>query len=115
MKKILVITHFAGSPVHGMVLRNYLLASEWVKQGHEVTLITSNYSHFRTNQPKRSWRPSYDIIEGIKYVWLPGVKYKARSALGRVVAMAFFVGNVYCWWWANRRKQHFDIVVASSP
>lgn len=44
---ILYINHYAGSPEMGMEFRTYYLANEWVKMGHNVTIIAGDYSHLR--------------------------------------------------------------------
>ena len=52
---ILYINHYAGSPEMGMEFRTYYLASEWVKMGHNVTIIAGDYSHLRRKNPKLHW------------------------------------------------------------
>src|SRR3954468_20797879 len=49
--KILLINHYAGSPRHGMEFRPYYLAHEWVRAGHQVTIVAASHSHLRSNQP----------------------------------------------------------------
>jgi hypothetical protein len=38
MMNILLTNHFADSKIHGMEYRQYYLAREWVKLGHQVTI-----------------------------------------------------------------------------
>ena len=48
---ILLINHYAGSNIHGMEYRPYYLAKEWVKVGHDVTIVAASFSHVRSKQP----------------------------------------------------------------
>ena len=43
----MLINHYAGSVYHGMEFRPYYMAKEWVKEGHDVTVITAAFSHLR--------------------------------------------------------------------
>ena len=40
---ILYINHYAGSPRMGMEFRPYYFAREWVKMGHDVTMIANSF------------------------------------------------------------------------
>lgn len=111
--KILIVSHFAGSPAHGMVIRNFLLAREWVRQGHSVTILASDFSHYRAVQPNhKSWK-KIEYIEGVRYIWVKGLKYKASSSFGRVFSMAWF--TVQCYLHSLHDSQEYDVVIASSP
>lgn len=35
----------------GMEFRPYYFAREWVKMGHDVTMIAGDYSHLRSKNP----------------------------------------------------------------
>ena len=48
---ILYIEHYAGSPEMGMEFRPYYLSKEWVRMGHNVTIIAGDYSHLRKKNP----------------------------------------------------------------
>ena len=49
---ILLVNHYAGSVDMGMEFRPYYLAREWVKMGHNVTIVAGNFSHLRKNNPE---------------------------------------------------------------
>lgn len=49
---ILYINHYAGGPQWGMEYRPYYLAREWVRSGHQVTLVGASHSHIRARQPE---------------------------------------------------------------
>ena len=48
---ILLINHYAGSHHHGMEYRPFCLGREWVKLGHQVTVVAASHSHLRIQQP----------------------------------------------------------------
>ena len=48
---ILMISHYAGAPQYGMEYRSYYMAREWVRMGHQVTVVGASFSHLRKSQP----------------------------------------------------------------
>ena len=74
----------AGSLRHGMVYGHYYLAREWVRLGHDVTIIAASFSHSRSVQPDVGWRPRTEYIDGIRYRWIPTRRYGAHNNIGRV-------------------------------
>lgn len=92
---ILLVNHYAGSPVHGMEYRPFYLAREWVRRGHTVRILASSESHVRARQPDLGGRNSFDEdIEGVSYSWYRTPPY-AGNGIGRVRNMASFVGRLY--------------------
>ncbi len=112
-KNILLINHYAGSPIYGMEFRPYYLAREWVRQGHDVTIVASSESHVRYSAPKTEGAVAREVLEGIRYFWLKTSKYQSNG-FKRVLNMFSFIRQLY-----KQRKQletekPFDIVIASS-
>ena len=109
---ILYIFHYAGSPEYGMAFRPYYMSREWVKQGHNVTIIASSFSHLRQKQPVVLKDFQEETKEGIKYVWLKGNEY--GGSLARILNIASFVWKLY----RNAKKiaktYKPDLVIASS-
>lgn len=109
---ILLINHYAGSPSYGMEFRPYYLAREWVKQGHQVTIIGSSFSHLRQRNPIVAKDFQEEIIDGIKYIWLKGDAYE--GSLGRICNILSFI------WKLQRNAKRIaisfrpDLVIASS-
>ncbi len=67
--QIVVIAHFAGSLKHGMVFGHYYLAREWVRMGHEVTIVAAAYAHTRSSQPEGiSGTFTEERIDGIRLI-----------------------------------------------
>ena len=106
---ILLINHYAGSEKYGMEYRPYYMAREWVKLGHNVTIVGANFSHLRNKQPTCR----EEIVDGIRYVWLPTNSYKGNG-IGRILNMGLFVLQLFF------RQNHIlsdfipDVVIASS-
>ncbi|HPR58990.1 MAG TPA: glycosyltransferase family 4 protein, partial [Bacteroidales bacterium] len=77
---------------HGMVYGHYYLAREWVKMGHEVTIVASSYAHTRFRQPAQTGKIQEEMIDGIRYIWLSTNAYNPNSSLGRfrnILAFSF--------------------------
>jgi len=110
---ILLINHYAGSQELGMEYRPFYLAREWIKMGHDVTILASSFAHIRSSQPEVKKDLQENIHEGIRYVWLKGPKYTGNG-FGRVRNMFYFIFKL----WRNARKiskrYKPDLVIASS-
>lgn len=111
--KILIMNHYAGSPVYGMEYRPYYLAKEWVKDGHEVTIISASFSHLRIKQPSINEKKYViETIEGIKYLWINTPKYNGNG-IKRIINILTFLmrinslNNIF-------KETRYDIVIASS-
>lgn len=112
---ILYINHYAGSIYHGMEYRPYYLAREWVKHGHNVTIVASNYSHIRQKNIELNADLDYleEMIDGIRYFWCKTPPY-GENGIKRVINIFAFLRKV----WnlkdniiANHKP---DLVIASS-
>lgn len=110
---ILLINHYAGSVKHGMEFRPFYMAREWVKQGHEVTIIAASHSHLRSKPPEVSNSQSEEVIDGVRYIWLKTPAYQGNG-VKRVINMFAFVTRLWlkAAYWVNTLKP--DVVIASS-
>lgn len=106
---IIIIDHYAGSPFLGMEFRPYYLGKEWVKMGHQVTIIGASFSHLRKVQPILG----EETIEGIKYIWIKTNKYSGNG-VGRLISMLIFVTKLYFKAKRLAKKINPDVVIASS-
>ena len=110
---ILLIDHYAGSPVLGMEYRPYYLARQWVREGHRVRIIAASNAHTRIRQPRISGTIDRQGFDGIEYVFLKTPAYKGNG-WGRIFNILVFVAQLYL------RVKHVckdfkpDIVIASS-
>lgn len=110
---ILLVNHYAGSVDMGMEFRPYYLAREWVKMGHNVTIVAGDFSHLRKNNPEVTRDFQEQNIEGIKYCWLKTGAYHGNGA-ARALTMFRFVRKL--WFNAQYLVDRYkpDIVIASS-
>lgn len=110
---ILLINHYAGSPQMGMEYRPYYLAKEWIKKGHNVTILLANQSHIRQYNPELPHDFFEENIDGIKYIWVKTPKYTGNG-VARVKNIFAFSLKIY-------RKANYlatltkpNVVIASS-
>lgn len=110
---ILLINHYAGSPAMGMEYRPYYMAKEWLKLGHKVTIVAASFSHLRSQQPYVTSSIQEEKIDGIHYVWLKTPSYSGNG-VGRVSNMLCFVAKLYKYLPQIAKKEHPDVIIASS-
>lgn len=110
---VLLINHYAGSPEHGMEFRPFYMAEEWVKMGHNVTIIAADYSHLRTKNPVIEHDFTCEKISDITYCWVHTNEYQGNG-VKRAITMAQFLIKL----WTNARKlvknYEPDVVITSS-
>jgi glycosyltransferase involved in cell wall biosynthesis len=110
---IFLINHYAGSPTMGMEYRPYYLAQEWIKLGHDVTILLANYSHIRQVNPKQDEDLKIEMIDGIRYIWINTPTYDGNG-LGRIKNMfAFIQKTLYKASYFTKEFQP-NVVIASS-
>ena len=113
MAKILYIDHYAGSVVHGMEFRPYYMAREWIKMGHQVSIVAASHSHLRLRNPAVSNELTVERVAGVDFVWLRTPPYSGNG-YDRVWNIISFVRALY------RHFRHLvavyspDVVIASS-
>ncbi|MFA6924330.1 MAG: glycosyltransferase family 4 protein [Bacteroidales bacterium] len=111
--RILLINHYAGSSKLGMEYRPYYLAKEWVKNGHDVTIIASSFSHVRSVQPEVKSNFETQNIDGIKYIWLKTKAYQGNS-IKRFFNILEFVFKLFFKSSYIAKTFKPDVVIASS-
>lgn len=110
---ILLINHYAGSNIHGMEYRPYYLAKEWVKLGHQVTIIAASHSHIRTVQPQIKSRWTEEWLDGIKYIWVKTPEYEGNG-IYRILNILSFVKELALNYRRIGEMTNPDVVIASS-
>ena len=110
---ILIINHYAGSPLLGMEFRPYYLAKEWIKLGHNVTIIAADFSHLRSKQPVVHADLQYEKTDGISYLWLKTPKYES-SGFKRILNILMFNIKLLIYYNKIRALADPEAVIASS-
>lgn len=110
--KILLINHYTGSKDYGMEYRPYYLAREWVKRGHQVSIVGATYSHLRLKNPVVNKDYTCEDVDGIRYIWFKTPAYV--GSLARIKNMLVFMRKLYKY--SSRLVQDVkpDLVIASS-
>lgn len=109
---ILLINHYAGSKEYGMEFRPYYLAKEWVKQGHQITIVGASFSHLRMTNPEIRADYSSETIDGIRYVWFKTPAYS--NSASRILNMLVFIRKLYKYSRELVNDVRPDLVIASS-
>lgn len=110
---ILYINHYAGSPKMGMEFRPYYLAREWVRRGHDVTIIAGDYSHLRRENPDVREDFQEEIIDGIRYLWVQTGEYEGNG-VARALTMFRFTAKLMKHAGSLVKRFHPNAVIASS-
>ena len=84
--KILCISKYASPPNYSkMPARLFVLVKEFIKLGHNATLITSDSNHF-SSYPETSEIYNYEIVENVPLYWLKTKKYIKTASIDRVLS-----------------------------
>ena len=110
---ILLINHYAGSTALGMEYRPFYLAREWVRAGHDVTILAATWSHLRMQQPSVTRDLTEEMVDGIRYVWLTTPQY-AGNGIRRGLNIATFMAKLVRYSRRLQRAYRPDLVIASS-
>ncbi|MFT8887571.1 MAG: glycosyltransferase family 4 protein [Ethanoligenens sp.] len=110
---ILLINHYAGSPERGMEFRPWLMAREWKKLGHTVTIVAADFTHLR--------RQNFDVprsftevdVDGVPYVILKTPHYHGNN-VGRGLNITSFCLQLSAHAGEMARRYRPDAVIASS-
>jgi glycosyltransferase involved in cell wall biosynthesis len=111
MRKILFVAQYAGSPLHGMVFGHYHLAKEWVRSGHEVSIVAASYAHARYKQPVAKGFVTEEMIDGVRYLWLKTPAYLPSERFARLWNILVF--SVKCFF-TRRLFKGLDLIICSS-
>ena len=97
-----------------MEYRPFYLGREWVKLGHNVTIVAASFSHLRILQPCLDGDLAEENSDGIRYVWLKTPAY-VGNGIRRAWNMAVFVRQLQRYETEIVTGMQPDVVITSSP
>lgn len=111
-KSIWLICKYASPEKYFFGTRHFYFAEEWVKNGHEVTIFTSNASHLTDKLPHFPGSRMVEDIQGVHTVWLKVLKTAKSSSAARVFSWLHFEWKVLTTSkWQFKRP---DVIIVSS-
>lgn len=113
IRNVWLINQYTSTPkLGGGGNRSYFIAKELVRNGHNVTLITSSYSHV----PKRNYKIDnhfhFEKEENINLVVIKNVVYESGKSVLRILSMLIFWLKLY--FLPLKKITTPDIIIVSS-
>lgn len=112
-KCIWIINQYAGSPVHGMVYRNYYLASGFNQLGITSYVISGSFSHLYNPLPQTKGIYTFETVQGVEFCWVKTPAYGKSASIGRIWGMILFVLRLF--FLPEKQMQKPDVIIVSSP
>ena len=84
------ISKYATPSKYFFGTRHFYLSEEWVKNGVDVTVITSNSSHLSNSLPKFKTLTFVEFINGVRTIWVNTFKSRKSSGLSRIISWIDF-------------------------
>lgn len=111
-KNIWLICKYACPEKYFWGTRHFYLAEEWVKNGYDVTIFTSNSSHLTNSLPKFQSNFYLEFINGVRTIWLNTLNVNNPSSILRIMSWIHFELNIFKLNKTNIPKP--DIIIVSS-
>lgn len=94
--------------------RHFYLAEEWVRNGHQVTIFTSNWNHLTDKLPQFDGSVMIESINDVETVWFKGFKTKCSSSVGRILSWIEFEWRMLLEGTRRSQIEQPDVVIVSS-
>ena len=109
-----MLNHTAVTPVMPGGTRHYDQAKELIKQGHQVSIFASGFSHRTKREEKLERRQNYrwENVDGVEFIWVRTFPYK-QNDWRRVVSWLNYSFRTILL--GLRLKEVPDVILASSP
>ncbi len=108
--KIWYINPYAGGPGVGRYWRAYSLAKEWMRFGHEVTVVSPSYHHLMT---QGGFANCSHEVDGVVYRFVPSIKYEGNGFL-RLFSMVLFGPSFFIWALFRLHRERPNLIIYSS-
>jgi glycosyltransferase involved in cell wall biosynthesis len=108
---ILCISKYASPPKYGVAARLFYLAKEMVREGHYVTLMTSDSNHL-AKYPDLVESFNREHINGVDTIWFKNSKYSKTASVSRILSWLSFEYSLFSF----PKSQIFkpDVIIVSS-
>jgi glycosyltransferase involved in cell wall biosynthesis len=113
-KNIWLICKYAMPAKYFFGTRHFYLAEEWVRNGHDVTIFTSNWNHLTDKLPTFESRSLDEEINGVKTIWLRTFKNHSSGSIARIIAWIHFEILVWIFGRKEEAKAIPDVIIVSS-
>ena len=110
-----IINQYASSPEVGGGSRHFYIAKELIKHGHEVFLVTANFTHLMHNPVDLKKNTFIKKINNINYIYLKTFKYKESNDFIRIINWVIFSWRVSRLFKLITNKPEIIIVSTPSP
>ena len=109
--KVILVNQYAHPPDWAGGSRHHVLARELTSMGHQVTIVTADFSHLtRGSGPDH---PAFQLREGVRYAWIDSLSSEKNGVM-RLLGMLDFSVRVALGR-RTRRLGRPDLVIGSSP
>ncbi|MEA2017506.1 MAG: glycosyltransferase family 4 protein, partial [Campylobacterota bacterium] len=106
------ISKYASPPNYSkMPARLFVLAKEFIKLGHNATLITSDSNHF-SKFPDTNETYNFEMIEDVPLWWIKTKKYMKTASVARILSWFDFERKLFSL--DTKKLDKPDIVIVSS-
>lgn len=105
------ISKYASTPNYGTAARLFFLTKEFIRLGHNATLITSDSNHLATF-PVSNRKYNFETIEGVPTLWIKTKKYTKTASFARILSWFDFEKKLF--FFPKNKLAKPDIVVVSS-
>ena len=109
--KVLIINHNGGSIYHGPNLRTYYASKALIERGHNVTVVSSSFSHKYVVPPKVTGVVTAEDIDGINFKWIQCITY--TNLIERIYSHFEFGFKLY--FYRRQICTSADLVIFSGP
>jgi len=106
------ISKYATPSKYFFGTRHFYLAEEWVKNGIDVTVITSNSSHLSNSLPKFNTTTFIEYINGVRTIWVNTFKSRKSSGVSRIVT--WFDFDLKLLMFSKKKLVNPDVIIVSS-
>jgi glycosyltransferase involved in cell wall biosynthesis len=110
--RIWIFNHYASPPDQPAGTRHYDLGRVLAREGHDVTIFASSFSHFtlREERLEPNERRRADCIDGVRFLWIRTTPYSGNDRRRVLNMLSYAFGAIR----AQRRMSPPDVVVGSS-